>query len=162
MANVSGLIQEALPHLHRYAMHLTRNPADAEDLVQDCLARALLKVDLYRPGTNFRAWLFTIMHNLFSTQGRRRRAAALYLADLMQAPERTAPPPQDAVVTLNRILDGLGRLSEGERQAIVLLCIQQLSYRDVAASTGVPIGTIKSRVARGRERLRAEFLGAEA
>jgi RNA polymerase sigma-70 factor (ECF subfamily) len=161
MGDVRERIREVLPHLQRYAIHLTKHQADAEDLVQDCLARALLKADLYRPGTNYRAWLFTIMHNLFSTQGRRRRAAAQHLAELTHSAERTTAPPQHAVVVLNRTLSGLDKLSSEERQAVVLLCVQQLSYRDVARSTGVPIGTIKSRVSRGRERLRADVLGVE-
>jgi RNA polymerase sigma factor (sigma-70 family) len=94
--DVKALLIENLPHLERYALHLTRSRTEAEDLVQDCAERALLKSELFQAGSNFRAWLFTIMHNLFLNKARRNRVAAQYLADARPRLGRAGPPPQPA------------------------------------------------------------------
>ena len=159
--DVKKLLIENLPHLERYALHLTRSRTEAEDLVQDCAERALLKSDLFEAGSNFRAWLFTIMHNLFLNKARRNRVAAQYLADLKPRLGRAAPPPQPAAIMLSRTLDALATLSQEERDAIIFLGADQLTYREVASHSGVPVGTMKSRVGRGRARLRRMVMGPE-
>jgi RNA polymerase sigma-70 factor (ECF subfamily) len=160
--DLKSLLIENLPHLERYALHLTRNRTEAEDLVQDCAERALLKGDLFEAGSNFRAWLFTIMHNLFLNKARRNRVAAQYLADAKPRLGRVMPPPQPAAIMLSRTLDALAKLSQEERDAIILLGADQLTYREVASQSGVPVGTMKSRVGRGRARLRRSVMGADA
>ena len=161
MADAEALLLDNLPHLERYALHLTRSRSEAEDLVQDCAERALLKRHLFEAGSNYRAWLFAIMHNLYLTRMRRSRLAAQYLADLAPRLGRATSPPQPAAIMLSRTLDAMARLSQEEREAIVLLGADQLTYRELAARSGVPVGTMKSRVGRGRARLRRMVTGSE-
>jgi RNA polymerase sigma-70 factor (ECF subfamily) len=162
VADAEALLLDNLPHLERYALHLTRSRTEAEDLVQDCVERALLKRHLFEAGSNYRAWLFAIMHNLHLTRMRRNRVAAQYTADLTLRLGRAAPPPQPAAIMLSRTFDALTRLSQEEREAIVLLGSEQLTYRELASRSGIPVGTMKSRVGRGRARLRRMVTGSEA
>ena len=162
MQDISELLTASLPHLERYALHLTRSRTEAEDLVQDCVERALLKSDLFEPGSNCRAWLFTIMHNVFVNKARRKRATDQHLSDLQSRTSRTAPPAQHAAVMLSRTLGALATLSREERDAVLRLGAHQLTYREISAVSGVPINTLKSRVARGRTRLRRIVTGSEA
>ena len=160
MEDVKALLIENLPHLERYALHLTRSPSEAEDLVQDCAERALLKRDLYQEGSNCRAWLFTLMHNLFLNRTRRQRVAERYLADLRPRAARSAPAPQPAALMLSRTLRAMAALSREEREALMLLGIEQVTYAELAARSGAPVGTVKSRVGRGRARLRRTVMGS--
>lgn len=159
---MNELLMENLPHLERYALHLTRSRTEAEDLVQDCAERALLKQHLFAAGSNCRAWLFSIMHNLFLNKVRRSQIAARHRTDLKSNLERTSPPPQHGAILLTRTLAALTTLSEEERDAVMRLGAQQLTYREIAASSGISINTVKSRVARGRARLRRIVTGSAA
>ena len=143
-----------LPRLRRYAFALLRDGAAADDLVQDTVERALTRLHLWRSGTNMRGWLFTIMHNLHVNAARRRhqhqREVPLEGAPV---PSVSADPPIDAL----RIRDaaaGLDKLPIEQRQVVLLVALEGMSYRDVAGVTGTPIGTVMSRLARGRESLR--------
>lgn len=158
---INALIVETLPHLQRYAWHLTRNRDDAEDLVQDCIERALLKSDLFEEGTSLRAWMFTMMRNLFINGARHRVVADKYATGVQMRADRVSPPAQNDAVMLSRTLDAINSLSDEEREAVLLLGAQQLSYQEVAADSGLPIGTMKSRLSRGRAKLRARVLGEE-
>lgn len=160
MPEAESLLIENLPDLKRYALHLTRNGPDAEDLLQDCVERALVKRDLFAPGSNYRAWLFAIMHNAFLNKKRRQHVANAHLADLKLNSSPASPPSQEAAVMLSRTFDALQRLSEEEREAVALLGVEQLSYRELAARTSAPIGTLKSRVFRGRARLHEMVFGS--
>jgi RNA polymerase sigma-70 factor (ECF subfamily) len=147
---------EALPQhvagLRRYAFALTGSRFEAEDLVQDTLARAVAAASSFRSGDNLRGWLFTIMHNAFVSGVRARRAAECALSD-------TVPEPSQAATQLDRlevrdVLAALARLPEAQRAALVLIALEEFSYREAAQVLGIPLGTLMSRLARGREALR--------
>src|SRR5262249_10657233 len=149
----------ALPRLRRYARVLTGDFSRADDLVQDTLARAWAKRRLWRAGSDLRAWLFTIMHNVHLNQFsiRRRERAHLSLdADDGQAvdTEVAVRPTQSSHVEVNEILTQIGRLPVDQREALVLAAVEGLSYKEIATLLDVPVGTVMSRLNRARERLR--------
>jgi RNA polymerase sigma-70 factor (ECF subfamily) len=148
---------EALPHLKRLygtAYRMTRNTADAEDLVQETLYRAFRGFHRFRPGTNLRGWLHTILHHVrtdaLRQAGRRPRTEEL-------AGEGPAvPAPQDALASGGETLErALGRVPEVYRVAVLLRDVEELSYSEIAAALRVPPGTVMSRIHRGRALLRA-------
>lgn len=157
--NQRDKIVELIPRLRRYARALTGSADLADDLVQDCLERGLSRIHLWRQGSDLRAWLFTIMHNLHVNNVRRARIRP----DLTQAEpvEGVRPAVQHDVVELRSIIAALQRLPEEQREVVVLVAVEELSYREAAAVLDVPIGTVMSRLARGRERLRS-FSGVGA
>lgn len=155
---------EALPQwrsLFRTACRLTRNTHDAEDLVQETLLRAYRAFDRFEPGTNIRAWLYTILHRAH-LDGLRRKGRTPVLAEL-EDDSVAVPPPQAVVasggVDLSRALE---RLAEPFRTAVVLRDLEELSYDDIAGITGAPIGTVMSRIHRGRKLLREMLAGGPA
>ena len=150
MSPRSDLI-EHIPRLRRYARALTRDAAQADDLVQDTLERALVKLDLWRPGSDLRAWLFTLMHNLFINQ---LRAAAPQHAELDVAREIAVGGGEMDALALRDIHAALGLLPAEQREVILLVGLEQFGYAEAARILGVPLGTIMSRLSRGRERLR--------
>ena len=141
-----------LPDLRRYARFLLRDAAEADDLVQEALSRALAALPRYRDGGNMRGWLFTIQRNLFYEQARRRRAerAGLVAADL---PDVHGAPAQDGHLALADLTKHLFELSPLMREALVLVGAHGLSYDAAAAICAVPAGTIKARVSRARAQL---------
>jgi len=153
---------EHVPALRRYARVLVRTSDQADDLVQDCIERALSRSTLYQPDTNLRAWLFTIMRNIAITQTRKEKLRRNYAAERLALDRRADAPSQADVVVLKDSLRMLGRLSSGERQAVTLLGIHDLSYEEAAGLSGLPIGTMKSRLSRGRQRLRSLLDPGEA
>lgn len=151
--NQREAIVELIPRLRRYARALTGNPDLADDLVQDCLERGLSRLHLWRSGSDLRAWLFTIMHNLHVNNVRRSRIRP----DGTQADDShvgALQPRQDEVVELHSIVAALRHLPEDQRAVLLLVAVEEMSYRDAAKVLDVPIGTVMSRLARGRERLR--------
>lgn len=141
-----------IPHLRRYARALLRDATAADDLVQDCLERALGRLHLFQPGTNLRSWLFAVLHNLFISQ---RRAAARRRDEPMADPPSPAVPPVQPVRLEARDMGNALALLPPEQRAVVLLIgLEDMSYREAADVLGVPIGTVMSRLSRGRERLR--------
>ena len=157
---------EVLQHLdalYATALRLTRNRADAEDLVQDTLVRALRFGDRFTPGTNLKAWLYTILHNAWRNRRRDAQrdpvAADSDLVDeavsLPGGPAEFETPEQ---VLLRDTLDAdlqaaLDELPEAFRQAVWLRDVEEFSYAEIAAMLGVPIGTVMSRISRGRRQL---------
>ena len=141
--------------LRRYAYVLCRNHADADDLVQESLTKAIAAADTYRAGRNLRAWLFSIMHNTFVSAKRQyaRRARA---ARFLQSTWRDAgvPPDQEAHVEVQHTLNMLSRLAPEKQSVLVLIAVEGMSYAEAADALGIPIGTLMSRLARGREELR--------
>lgn len=147
-------IEEHIPRLRRYARALVRDPGAADDLVQDCLERALSRWHLWRRQGDLRAWLFTIMHNIHANQSRRRarRPDGQSVEDLAHEPAGSGDPGERlAVLDLRWALQAL---PEEQRAVVLLVAIEGLSYAEVARVAGVPIGTVMSRLSRGRERLR--------
>lgn len=139
----------------RYARALKRDPDTADDLIQATVERALAHLDQFRAGTNMRAWLFTIMHNHHIQElrkhGRRLDTAPL---DEMVENRHGAPGAQEGHLAARDMARSLDALPEEQRDVILLICLEDLSYAEAAEVLGVPIGTIMSRLARGRERLR--------
>ncbi len=155
--NRQAIVAE-IPRLRRYARALTGDPVRADDLVQDTLERALGKWPLWRPG-NLRAWLFSIMHNLFVNQARSPRVVD-YPGDeaLSELPTREH---QGDPLELRDLTRSLAKLPEEQREVLLLVGLEDISYEDAAKILGVPIGTVMSRLSRGRERLRALLAGSE-
>jgi RNA polymerase sigma-70 factor (ECF subfamily) len=148
-------IVDQIPALRRYARALTGDTWAADDLVQDTLERACSKWRLWAAGSNLRAWLFTVMHNLFVNQMRRTaRQAPGSTVDIDEvAHELVAPDAQlGQTVDLQRCLL---RLPPDQRAVLLLVSMEDMSYADVAKITGVPVGTVMSRLSRGRSRLQA-------
>jgi len=152
----ADLLVTKIPRLRRYALALTGDANRADDLVQDCLAHALPRLKLWKPGTDMRAWLFTIMHNLFVNECRRQR----------KQPDVTtftaAPVPydnSDVDVLLSELQSGLQRLAPEQREVLLLVSIEGLSYQQVAGVLGIPNGTVMSRLHRGRQQLRKWMSG---
>jgi len=153
---------EHVPALRRYALVLVRTGARADDLVQDTLERGLSRAELYQPETNLRAWLFTIMRNIAITQTRKEKLRRSYASERMAMDRRAEAPSQADVVVLKDSLRMMQELSSGEQQAVTLLGLYDLSYEEAANLSGLPVGTMKSRLSRGRQRLRALLDPAEA
>lgn len=148
---------EHLPRLRRYARALTGDAGSADDLVQDTLERALAKLDLWQPGSDLRAWLFTLMHNLFVNQIRVRRPQETAIDD---APDQPVSGGQLEALVARDIHAALGRLPEAQREVLLLVGLEQFGYAEAAQVLGVPIGTVMSRLARAREHMR-QLLAAE-
>lgn len=145
-------VVEQLPALRRYARVLTGDAWAADDLVQDTLERACAKWLLWRTGSNLRAWLFTLMHNLYLNQRRALPALApLDIAD-MQEHLPSSPSLSDDALDLERCLQ---RLPADQRAVLLLVAMEDMSYDDTARILGIPAGTVMSRLSRARERLRA-------
>lgn len=150
-----------VPRLRRYARALTGNRDDADDLVQDTLERAWAKSSLWRGVTDMRAWLFGMMHNLHADGARRARIATTPLHD--EAAEAAIRPAQEDRVAMLDLQQMLDQLPIEQRQVLLLVALEDMPYAEVAATLGVPVGTVMSRLSRGRERLRALMEGrAEA
>jgi RNA polymerase sigma factor (sigma-70 family) len=152
-------VQELIPRLRRYARALTGERNAADDLVQDTLERAWNKLHLWRHGSDLRAWLFTIMHNVHVNQVRSRRAALVPLDD--QAAEAPVRATQSDMLEVRDIDLALRQLPVEQREVLLLVALERMSYSETATALGIPIGTVMSRLARGRDRLRA-VLAAES
>jgi RNA polymerase sigma-70 factor, ECF subfamily len=154
VAEIYRSIEAEIPRLRRYARALTRDVAAADDLVQDCLARALGKLHLWQEGTDLRAWLFTILHNQHVNQVRRsvREGATVGLSET--EPLLTRAPHQGRSLELRDLERALSKLPAGQRSVILLVGLEGMRYEDIAAVLGVPVGTVRSRLSRGREALR--------
>lgn len=162
-----GFQDEALSYLDRLygaALRLTRNPADAEDLVQDTYVKAFRFADRFEPGTNLRAWLFTILHN--TARNRRRDTAHEPVAD-SEVVERVAARPGDAPspeqLVMRDVMDAdlkaaLESLPAAFREAVWLRDVDELSYAEIARTLEIPIGTVMSRISRGRRLLHERLM----
>ncbi len=156
MDDRKAAILAEIPRLRRYARALLRNRDAADDLVQDSLERALLRMDNWRTGDSPRRWLFTIMHHLFVDQMRkvkRRGETAMLPIDTSEAMSQPAHQAED--VASREILDALQAISPDRRAAILMVAVEGFSYAEAANVLGVPAGTLMSRIARGRDELRS-------
>lgn len=154
MGDMQWRIEAEIPRLRRYARALARDVAAADDLVQDCLARALGKLHLWQEGTDLRAWLFTILHNQYVNQVRRavREGAAVGLSET--EPMLTRAPHQSQNLELRDLEKAIAKLPEEQRSVILLVGLEGMRYEEVAEVLDVPVGTVRSRLSRGREALR--------
>ncbi len=149
-------IVELIPRLRRYARALAGDRAAADDLVQDTLERAWSKLHLYRRGTDLRAWLFTVMHNVYVNQLRALRPAAP-LDDEM--PELAQPARETDTLVLRDLDAAIRRLAPDQREVLLLVALEEMSYGEAADALDIPIGTVMSRLSRAREKLRAMLPG---
>jgi RNA polymerase sigma-70 factor, ECF subfamily len=147
-------IEAEIPRLRRYARALTRDLIAADDLVQECLTRALSKLHLWQQGTDLRAWLFTILHNQYINHVRRtaREGTAIGLSE--REPLLARAPQQGSRLELRDLERAIAKLPRTQRSVILLVGLEGMSYGEVATALGVPVGTIRSRLSRGREALR--------
>lgn len=145
-------IIQHIPRLRRYARALTGDTSRADDLVQDTLERALAKLDLWRPEGDLRAWLFTLMHNLFVNQV--RTASRRPVQDLDEGFDMAVEGEQMQALSVRDLGRALQALPEEQRAVILLVGLEQFGYAEAARILGVPVGTIMSRLSRARERLR--------
>jgi RNA polymerase sigma-70 factor, ECF subfamily len=147
-------IEAEIPRLRRYARALTHDAVIADDLVQDCLTRALGKLHLWQEGTDLRAWLFTILHNQYVNYIRRsaREGAAVRLTE--REPMLARAPQQGKRLELRDLERAFAKLPDAQRAVILLVALEGMRYDEVAAVLDVPVGTIRSRLSRGREALR--------
>jgi RNA polymerase sigma-70 factor (ECF subfamily) len=154
VAEIYRNIEAEIPRLRRYARALARDVATADDLVQDCLARALGKLHLWQEGTDLRAWLFTILHNQYVNQVRRavREGAAVGLSET--EPMLTRAPQQGKRLELRDLERAVAKLPEEQRSVILLVGLEGMRYEEVAEVLDVPVGTVRSRLSRGRDALR--------
>jgi len=154
--NEAERLVELIPRLRRYARALVGDRATADDLVQDTLERAWAKLHLYRRGTDLRAWLFTVMHNVHVNRVRASRVTDP-LEDEM--PELAQRAPQGDALLVRDLDRGITRLPAEQRAVLLLVTLEEMSYEQVARTLGIPIGTVMSRLSRAREKLRAMMLG---
>jgi RNA polymerase sigma-70 factor, ECF subfamily len=148
-----ALIAQQIPRLRRYARALTGDRSAADDLVQDTLERALGRFHLWRQGSDLRAWLFTIMHNIFVNQARSR--ARHHHEALEVDPGAEALRGRDPEwLEVRDLANALGRIPDEQRAVLLLVGLEQFSYDEAARILDIPIGTVMSRLSRGRERLR--------
>jgi RNA polymerase sigma-70 factor (ECF subfamily) len=150
---------ELIPRLRRYARALVGDRAGADDLVQDTLERAWTKLHLYRQGTDLRAWLFTVMHNVHVNRIRATRLADPLDDDL---PELASRGTQSDALVLRDLDRAIARLPADQRAVLLLVTLEEMSYDEVARTLGIPIGTVMSRLSRAREKLRSMMLGQSA
>jgi len=147
------LIEQQIPRLRRYARALTRNRERADDLVQDTLSRALVKEQFWQPGTDLRAWLFTIMHNQ-NVNNVRLAVRESRMVDIEQLSPMSATTDHTASRQMFELERALAQLPLEQRQVILLVGLEGMSYEDAAGILSVPVGTVRSRLSRGRDTLR--------
>jgi RNA polymerase sigma-70 factor (ECF subfamily) len=157
--NEAERLVELIPRLRRYARALAGDRASADDLVQDTLERAWSKLHLYRRGTDLRAWLFTVMHNVHVNRVRAARPTDPLDEGL---PELATRASQGDALTVRDLDRALARLPEEQRAVLLLVALEDMSYEETAQTLAIPIGTVMSRLSRAREKLRAMMFGGAA
>src|SRR5919106_4866902 len=155
MHDVLQRIEQEIPRLRRYARYLRREPDHADDLVQECLSRAIAKINTWQPGTNLRAWLFVILRNCHINEIRReQRVVSLDDEAPASEPTLTVPGSQETRVALAEVRNAYLSLSEEHREVLLLVAIEGLQYEEASAILEVPLGTVRSRLSRARQALR--------
>jgi RNA polymerase sigma factor (sigma-70 family) len=158
MSEQAQLIAQHIPRLRRYARALIGNRNAAEDLVQDTLERAWGRFNLWRRGSDLRAWLFTIMHNIYVNQVRARIARPEHELD-DEALNVQGRADQGDRLEIHDLDRALRQLPDEQREVLLLVGLEQLTYNEAAKALGIPIGTVMSRLSRARARLRAVLDG---
>ncbi|MCB1745373.1 MAG: sigma-70 family RNA polymerase sigma factor [Gammaproteobacteria bacterium] len=158
MDRFERLIVEQIPSLRRYARTLTGHATQSEDLVQDCLARALSRRRLWHAQHEIRPWLFTIMHNVYVNQVRRDVVRSNHQSHVQSISERPTEPA-DKLLTIRDLETALHGLPHDHREILLLVGVEQLSYQETAKVLDIPIGTVMSRLSRARARLREALRG---
>ncbi len=154
MSDFNRRVEQEIPRLRRYARALARSADRADDLVQETLLRAIAKAHLWQPGTDLRAWLFTIMHNHYVNMVRRaaRDGATVDIEQVSRLLVANTDPT--ASRQLRELERGLACLPAEQREVILLVGLEGMSYETAAQILDVPVGTVRSRLSRGRDALR--------
>lgn len=142
-----------MPSLEKFAMRLTRNQADADDLVQSTLLRAIEKKHLFNEGTDLFKWTSKIMYNLFVSNYRRKVKFETQYDPESFIEKQSVEASQDKQVELMKVNEVMNLLSEEHRDVLVMVCVQGMRYQDVADALNIPVGTVRSRLSRAREQL---------
>jgi len=160
MPDFAHLLEEQIPRMRRYAVALTRNRDMADDLVQATLVRAIAKQHLFKPDTNLRAWLFTLMHNQYVNEVRRatKWGKPVQIDDVSGG--LAAVADTSASRQLTELDEAIGKLPVEQRQVVLMVGLEGMAYEEVASILMVPIGTVRSRLSRGRSTLR-RLMGME-
>lgn len=160
VARVENQLVAFLPNMRRFAISLCRSRDVADDLVQAACERALASASQFEPGTRFDAWMFRILRNLWIDQLRRTRTAGIQedVAERQDIAGESGERVAEARMTLKSTAAAIDELVDEQREVLLLVCVEELSYRDAADVLGVPLGTVMSRLARARKNL-ADALG---
>ncbi len=150
-------IEGEIPRLRRYARYLARDVDQADDLVQDCLTRAIAKIDTWQPGTNLRAWLFVILRNAYISEVRRCIRMPFGTNSAEDDLRLVVSGGQEASVELIEVRVALDALSIEHREVLHLVAVEGLKYEEAAEVLEVPVGTVRSRLSRARSALRARL-----
>ena len=152
--DVSRQIENEIPFLRRAVRRWHREPADADDLVQDTLVRALANTHLYEPGSDLRAWLFTIMRNQFLAGAAKANRFISMLRVFAETDHGVGGDPSETRLELRDVAGALRRLPSKQRIAVMLACVEGKSYEEVAEAMGLSVSAVRCHLARGRNRLR--------
>ena len=152
-------ITEHIPRLRRYARALLGDVLSADDLVQDTLERAMSRFSLWRRNSDLRAWLFTIMHNVFVNQGRYANRRQHLQVEVTDYDDPVVPATQEGELVMRDMNRALALLPDEYREVVLLVGLEQMQYDEVARVLAIPRGTVMSRLSRGRERLRQIMSG---
>ncbi len=144
-----------IPRLRRFARYMTRDADYADDLVQECLTRAIANIGTWQPGTNLRAWLFVILKNVFRNDKRREQHDLAYRNRLEADPPLHSSAEQHHSLLLSEVQDAFLRLSDDHREILMLIAVEGLRYEEAATVLNISVGTVKSRLSRARTALRA-------
>jgi RNA polymerase sigma-70 factor (ECF subfamily) len=155
MSEIRPLLEQYLPHLRRYARALTRDADRADDLVQACLVRALANQHLWHEGTDLRAWLFTILHNQHINELRSQARQQKLLQQAQIAPALLPGSDPELSHRVQELAQVLRKLPVRQGEIVLRISLEQQTYGDAAVALRIPIGTVRSRFSRARERLRA-------
>lgn len=154
MFEQSALINE-MPNLRKFAFRLTGNASDAEDLLQSTALRALEKKHLFQADTDLFKWTSKIMFNLFVSEYRRRTKFETQYDPETYLERQSIEGAQDVKLTLSKVQEAMKQLSEDHQEILVLVCVKGMRYEEVSESLNIPVGTVRSRLARARESLQA-------
>jgi RNA polymerase sigma-70 factor (ECF subfamily) len=153
MSDFAEKLEANLPRLRQYALVLTKDGSAADDLVQSTVLRGLENEHLWMPGTDLRAWLFTIMHNLFVSEVRRSSRNPVLLMSSV-ADHQSSQPSQDGRLGLRDLDRALAQLPKAQLEIVIMIGLEGMSYGDAGRALGIPLGTVRSRLSRAREMLR--------
>jgi RNA polymerase sigma-70 factor, ECF subfamily len=161
--SVEGRLVAFLPNLRRFAISLCGSRDIADDLVQAACERAIANADRFDPGTRFDAWMFRILRNLWIDQLRRQKTAGPQedISERVDIAGVSGEKVVEAILTLKSVQQAIAELADEQREVLLLVCVEELSYRETAEVLGIPIGTVMSRLARARRNL-AETTGITA
>ena len=157
MSNFISQLEECIPPLRRYANSLFYNQDEADDLVQDCLERALRKQSLWKPSSSLRSWLFTMQHNLYVNKLRSKGRKPEMIAETDTLSHRQEPYKHDALI--HNIDFCIKQLPEDHREVLILVTVEGFAYKEVAQILDIPVGTVMSRLSRARKDLQGIMTG---